>query len=1222
MSKPSDYYAGQPSPDVKGVSKPTTTPAPKAPKPARTSASNLINNIPQSMGSGGNVWGSPMGKQLLPMAGMLASQNPLLGGSILAAGLGPKDWQTLMSGSESSPTLGGFSSSAVKNFRNKVEPPKTPNSNILGSIGNAVGSAASNFINPWMSLGRAAGGAIGNAASGLPNPFSLFQKRSQDNAPPITSPSDRPVQYTPLTTGQIQANQVTMPGKRMAAYNSGDLDRGTAAALQNAQIRQGLDPGRFGGNPKMVGKDVNLSSQQWAEAFQKQMPDMTPEQVQQYADIYHRAGQQQQNAPSYWSAAPAMTAQWDGGITPLSNWLMSGSNPNMSTGTGKGDEYSWYNPVRAFPGLVDNYKGKAHQKDEYIGGLGAHNQSRHYFERAPEVGGDTSRGLFYTRPFSQGFQEGFLDLATTPGREVGMYSGHLARLHPQGWLMNAGMQGVKAPFQAANYLRNNIPGSPAMRMHFPGVSAGQTGNMAQDMANFVKGTKATPPSGVMSAFTPGKPAVPHLGSRMVSGVKNAPLVQAVKNPAAFARASQEVAGTGKVFQGLSNLGSKLPGVAGRAAGAAPVAAAKLLGPAAGVATILGDPAMNYMEILKANPEEMAGVLGNQSQGTWSDSYDKNTGLFGSGAETYGDSPWYGKVDKYMGQAVQGMAPWYAIPHLAGGVGDVTDVMGLTQGAGESIRGKPGEVWNGSIFNPQRIDLSSDVAKMENLQNAQARLDWATNRDNKGAVNALIAEQNERLLPTRNAITQQMTQVQEYDGAIAGHLALANPNSNLHDPRQFAAFSAQAGFEEPKDYLSALQARKTENAAQLNQLQGQINANTYTYDRFTSDLKRNIHKAEVARDTASVKFDASREGLERDKKQGLTTAKARLKSLEQSLDPQTGRFRQDPDAMANSAVRDSVTEQLLASGYEEQQAQQVIDLYYQGPDAWIDSASKRSPVYTNEGARREAIEGRNAFGAQMDALKEKALADISANNEEGQALDKKWQEQQARELEQAKQQLPRAQQDLAEAKSPLEGVTLNKDTISRAMQQRDINVNKAKSYHTQMKKMKSEFGGNYSSWSPEQRDQFDTLARSRHNALGALRAIDKVTEVYGGGWSSNAPKMKKLQNNLGQSLNIANQYEGQPRSGFTELAQYMKDIDVDGEQIRVPAETDEQFKNRQQDQLQAWTDVRNVGAENRGAYDLLRRLAAQESLNKSLVKKRTPAQERSLRSWESVSDNMR
>ena len=67
--QPTNNYPGQSSPDVKGVSKPKSTPP--APKPSASGGSNLLDNIPSSLGSGGNVWGSPMGKQLLPMAGIL-----------------------------------------------------------------------------------------------------------------------------------------------------------------------------------------------------------------------------------------------------------------------------------------------------------------------------------------------------------------------------------------------------------------------------------------------------------------------------------------------------------------------------------------------------------------------------------------------------------------------------------------------------------------------------------------------------------------------------------------------------------------------------------------------------------------------------------------------------------------------------------------------------------------------------------------------------------------------------------------------------------------------------------------------------------------------------------------------------------------------------------------------------------------------------------------------
>jgi hypothetical protein len=64
---------------------------------------------------GGNVWDTKLGKQFLPMMGPLTAQNPALGGGLLALGMGPKNWQTLMSpGGSGSGRIGGFSSSQYK----------------------------------------------------------------------------------------------------------------------------------------------------------------------------------------------------------------------------------------------------------------------------------------------------------------------------------------------------------------------------------------------------------------------------------------------------------------------------------------------------------------------------------------------------------------------------------------------------------------------------------------------------------------------------------------------------------------------------------------------------------------------------------------------------------------------------------------------------------------------------------------------------------------------------------------------------------------------------------------------------------------------------------------------------------------------------------------------------------------------------------------------------
>jgi hypothetical protein len=69
---------------------------------------------------GGNFWETPLGKGLMPAVSQMTGASPVLGGGILAAGMGPKDWQTLMgkSGPEAG-RLGGFSRSTLDSFDKK-----------------------------------------------------------------------------------------------------------------------------------------------------------------------------------------------------------------------------------------------------------------------------------------------------------------------------------------------------------------------------------------------------------------------------------------------------------------------------------------------------------------------------------------------------------------------------------------------------------------------------------------------------------------------------------------------------------------------------------------------------------------------------------------------------------------------------------------------------------------------------------------------------------------------------------------------------------------------------------------------------------------------------------------------------------------------------------------------------------------------------------------------
>ena len=1106
MSDPTNNYPGQSSPDVKGVSKPKSTPP--APKPSASGGSNLLDNIPSSLGSGGNVWGSPMGKQLLPMAGMLASQNPLLGGSILAAGLGPKDWQTLMSkGPSSAPTLGGFSSKAVENFRNKVSPPPaSPQSggykSWLGTAGTALGNVAGSAMG-LPGIGTLAHGLTNMYQSNkFSNPLAMFQKRGQDNVKPPYAPK-----FEPIPQDAIKATNMGMVANRLGRINKGTLDPGTAAgASPNTQDRWGGNPALFASD--MRNKPVGFFNQQ----LQEQHPSMTAEQSRELATKMHAAAQVEH--PSYAKNSPFSMVQWDGGITPLVNYLTSDNN--VATRDLHGAD-----PRRFFPGYQDSYKGHHQKLDEYIAGT-AYNPSRPYFERAPE-----------TWPTYAG--ELGLDALGLTGREIGLYSGNLSRLHPAGGIMHLGVEAAKSPWTAYKYMKDP--------------------SQFRSVGEVVRGTPAT-------------------GNIL----QRNPVVRAVTNPMQFARQSQAVAGTGRAVQGTANLLGKLPGVAGTIGSKAPVAAARWLGPAAGAYTLYGDAAANLHAIHKARPEEMGAVLGSQGQRYFSDSYDQNTGMFGTGD----DGRWYSGADEYLGKVMQGLGqPTYAAQELVAGLADTPALLGF-QGYGDHIRGQKGHAYG--------VDFSSDIAKQQAVMDAQAQLDYVTNADNRDAINAQIDSINKGNEANRINIQQQMLDHNNYAQQLGDALTLAES-----DPAQFAAGAAQNQMS-PQQYAEAIRAEMSNQQEMSDNLQGNLNAQTYTYDKLVNEATRGVHRSKRLRDTYTAPTERGPEALERTQKDRAISAEHRLESLRDALGAD-GRFRQDPEAMADMAAREEILGLFGSDPAAIANGNAMLDLVHKGPDAWLEEASTRLDVYTDPAAREMALAERNKVLESLEGARATALEDIAANNERGQALDAKWQSHQASEFEKAKAELPRAQQAYEESKDPMAGINLRQhDLVSRATQQRKISVNKAKALHEQMKKMKAEFGGNYSSWSSEQRDQFDELARGRQNALGAMKAIDKIQSVISEHGRGDAAS-KALRSALGQALSTANEYGARPRSDFTDLVRYTN------EEKPKWNETEQQFADRRRRELESWTGVRDTGAMNRGRYELLRRLAAQQNLDKVIGNRR-------------------
>jgi hypothetical protein len=90
---------------------------PKTPAQTGGFLSNLFGKSYGAGGNYGNLWETPIGKGMLPMVSQLASANPLIGTGVMAAGMGPSDWKTLMSKSTpGSARLGGFNRSVLSKF--------------------------------------------------------------------------------------------------------------------------------------------------------------------------------------------------------------------------------------------------------------------------------------------------------------------------------------------------------------------------------------------------------------------------------------------------------------------------------------------------------------------------------------------------------------------------------------------------------------------------------------------------------------------------------------------------------------------------------------------------------------------------------------------------------------------------------------------------------------------------------------------------------------------------------------------------------------------------------------------------------------------------------------------------------------------------------------------------------------------------------------------------
>ena len=142
--------------------------------------------------AGGNVWDTQIGKQMLPAMGMFASQNPLLGGGLLALGMGPKDWRTLMvpQGGAGSTTgqLGGFT-------RSQYKPGPA-----LASYGNPQQTGQQPAVRPQPPASQP-------MPQTTPQPYPMT-RASAPTMPPSTPPSTPSLPRTPFTPPPVTPQQI------------------------------------------------------------------------------------------------------------------------------------------------------------------------------------------------------------------------------------------------------------------------------------------------------------------------------------------------------------------------------------------------------------------------------------------------------------------------------------------------------------------------------------------------------------------------------------------------------------------------------------------------------------------------------------------------------------------------------------------------------------------------------------------------------------------------------------------------------------------------------------------------------------------------------------------------------------------------------------------------------------------------------------------------------
>lgn len=1147
MPEPTNYYAGQSDSKVTGVAKPSST----TPKPAPNMGGGIFDSFAKSVKNydGGNFFNTQLGQSLTPLVGSIGSQNPLLGGALFAAGMGPKDWMTALgAGSQNSgpATLGGFSSSAVKNFRNQREAKPQ-----AGGLLNQVSSAVKKL-----------------------NPLSFFQKSSQDNVKQVYSPTPQvnraltvPKENTPAT------DEWTRLSRLPALSNQGQDNLGQRN--QNNYQNQGrfLDGLKF--NDQTFAPQWIKENPEAVSAWQKQNPGLpVSELADQVNSAYSRHLNSNYNTFTGSAHRPALMGvvradagrhlQWDGGITPTMNYISSimgdaqeGMGRERTVAPKATDDMSYLDPRRLFPGLAEDYSGQRKVFDDY-----STRRSPHYFERAPEG---------WMVPV-----ETAADAMLSPAREIGMFR---FGMDPVSLTGNTLYQGGRTLAGRSPFLTQQIPYRAGL-----GWQRAATQN---------------------PGFT-----------------SNSNLLRFAQNPAAYARqyqaAAQQPGLVVNSLHGLGNLASKgqnlsyvgkplqLAGKASHLGGGLAQSASKWMGPAAGVYTVLGEPAMNAIALAKATPEDAEATLGSQAHRYKSDAYWDSGGFF-----TDKDTPgfWAG-ADRYVSRALQGIGePQFAARELVAGLADTPALFGF-QGAGDSIRGQEGQVLNplGVLTDgaPATVNLSSQVGKLQAVQDAQANLDYFTDPANQKKINEDVIKYNSQ--PHLQALKQEVESYNQVVGTYRSAAAKGFDRERLTENEYNAAVYME---QQANEYNTTAENKLStpEFADLIDDMRRQktnlYNANIISRESLAGDAERALRRAKGLQnkgDSTLLSGAAGVEQMERRNKEKLQSIRGRAEMLEQRLAAGGGnKFSEDPEDLAGIARREAMKAHVLEKDPQitPEIAEKTVDLYFKGPDAWHESMSRVLPVYTDQVAMNESIDLRNAMG-QAGEQRWQETYDAARTGNAPKDISDIYQAQMRAELAEYRKKVAPAQRRYEEAKDVTKGITFNSKLREDLEQQGVLARSRAEIKLRQMEQMKKEFGGDYTSWTPAQQDAFDELARDRKKAVGALDATKYISEAISdntGLFGTDQDEVRKLlRNRYSQALETANQNLERPRSVYTtDLQQGQYDNIISREQF---AETPEQFAERVRQGYREWTDRRDVGARNLGMHELVRRLAAQQAVERA------------------------